>query len=407
MIFALHALVFTIRLIITDNKVRLPEIEWNSQTNRWRLVENSLENEEVVLPISNDTEYTWRLGIDSIKKRLRDLRVRQMRNGRKTIEIKFRLNGEGVLPKTVWDEKQMNATAYGTTVLRNVMGESQVFSFPKSVYAVEKSIRVCCNQNSGTILDYFAGSGTTGHAVINLNREDDGRRKFILVDMADYFDTVMMPRMKKVVYSPDWKDGKPVSRKGVTQLFKYIRLESYEDTMDSLEVIPPSTAQQDLLVKYPAVAEDYRLRYALGVETAGSACLLGKVFADPIAYTLSVVRDGVRREVQVDLPETFNYLIGLRVAARHRIDGVLAITGTDVEGRNCLILWRNLDKTDHAALDAWFDCNRELFAEPLDIIYTNGDHTLNALQQPGENWAAKTIEPLFRELMFGETNDER
>ena len=165
------------------------------------------------------------------------------------------------------------------------------------------------------ILDYFAGSGTTGHAVVNLNREYDGQRKYILVEMADYFDTVMLPRIKKVVYSPDWKNGKPVSRKGITQLFKYIRLESYEDTMDSLEVTPPSGAQQDLLAENPALAEDYRLRYALGVETAGSACLMGKAFADPFAYTLSVVRDGVRREVPVNLPETFNYLIGLRVAS--------------------------------------------------------------------------------------------
>ena len=84
--------------------------------------------------------------------------------------------------------------------------------------------------------------------------------------------------MKKVVYSPDWKDGKPVSRKGVTQLFKYVRLESYEDTMDSLEVTPPSGAQQDLLAENPALTEDYQLRYALGVETAGSACLMGKAF---------------------------------------------------------------------------------------------------------------------------------
>ena len=111
---------------------------------------------------------------------------------------------------------------------------------------------------------------------------------------------------------------------------------------------PPSTAQQNLLAENPALAEDYRLRYALGVETAGSACLLGKAFADPFAYTLSVVRDGVRRKVQVDLPETFNYLIGLRVASRQRIDDVLAITGMDPEGRNCLILWRNLDETNHA-----------------------------------------------------------
>ena len=309
--------------------------------------------------------------------------------------------------KTVWTGKQYSANSWGSRILNNILKDNE-FSYPKSIHTVRDCIDAALNnESSGTVLDYFAGSGTTGHAVINLNREDDGQRKYVLVEIGDYFDTVLLPRMKKVVYSPDWKDGKPVSRKGVTQLFKYVRLESYEDTMDSLEMTPPSGAQQDLLAENPALAEDYRLRYALGVETAGSACLLGKAFTDPLAYTLSVVRDGVRREFQVDLPETFNYLLGLRVASHQRIDGVLAITGTDSEGRNCLILWRNLDKTDHAALDAWFDCNRELFAEPLDIIYTNGDHTLNALQQPGENWAAKTIEPLFRELMFGETNDER
>ena len=309
--------------------------------------------------------------------------------------------------KTVWTGKQYSANSWGSRILNNILKDNE-FSYPKSIHTVRDCLDAALNnESSGTVLDYFAGSGTTGHAVINLNREDDGQRKYVLVEIGDYFDTVLLPRMKKVVYSPDWKDGKPVSRKGVTQLFKYVRLESYEDTMDSLEVTPPSGAQQDLLAENPALVEDYRLRYALGVETAGSACLLGKAFADPIAYTLSVVRDGVRREVQVDLPETFNYLIGLRVAARQRIDGVLAITGTDPEGRNCLILWRNRDETGHAALDAWFDRNRDQFAEPLDIIYANGDHTLSAMQQPGENWAAKTIEPLFRELMFGETNDER
>ena len=288
------------------------------------------------------------------------------------------------------------------------------YCHPVSLY--EELIASATPKTYGLALDYFAGSGTTGHAVVNLNREDDGRRKYVLVEIGDHFDTVLLSRMKKVVYSPDWKDGKPVSRKkdgkpvsckGVTQLFKYIRLESYEDTMDSLEVTPPSESQQDLLGKNSTLAEDYRLRYALGMETAGSACLLGKAFADPFAYTLSIVRDGVRREVQVDLPETFNYLIGLRVVSRQRIDSVLAITGMDSERRNCLILWRNLDEMDYDALDAWLDRNREQFAGPLDVIYTNGDHTLNAMQQPGENWTAKTIEPIFRELMFEATSDEQ
>ena len=183
-------------------------------------------------------------------------------------------------------------------------------------------------------------------------------------------------------------------------MLKYVRLESYEDAMDSLEVSPSSDEQKGLLAENVALAEDYRLRYALGVETSGSACLLGKEFADPFAYALSVVREGVRREVQVDLPETFNWLIGLRVESRRRIDGVFAITGTDSEGRHCLILWRHLHGTDQAALDVWFDRNRGRFAGPLDRIYANGDHTLNSKRRRGENWTAQTIEPTFRALMF-------
>ena len=203
--------------------------------------------------------------------------------------------------------------------------------------------------------------------------------------------------MKKVVHSPDWKEGKPVSRRGTSQLFKYVRLESYEDTMDSLELKPLAS---DLLKENPALAEDYRLRYALGVESAGSASLLGEHFVDPFAYTLSVVRDGTREEVPVDLPETFNYLLGLRVASRDRVDGVLAITGTDAERRPCLILWRNLEEIDNRSLEAWFTRNRPQFPEALDLVYVNGDQTLNAIRQPGETWIAESIEPTFRELMF-------
>ncbi len=276
------------------------------------------------------------------------------------------------------------------------------YCHPVSLYG--EMLAAAAPKSNDLALDYFAGSGTTGHAVVNLNREDGGRRKYLLVDIGQHFDTVLLPRMKKVIYSSDWKDGKPVSRKGVSQLFKYVRLESYEDTMDSLETAPRSDEKNELLARHPALGEDYRLRYALGEETSGSACLLGKEFADPFAYTLSVVRNGERREVKADLPETFNYLIGLHVESRRRIEDVLAIAGANAEGRKCLILWRNLEQTDNDALDAWLVRNRQRFAGPLDLIYANGDHTLNAVKPPNETWTAETIEPLFRELMFEESD---
>ena len=296
-----------------------------------------------------------------------------------------------------WTDSRYNAGVHGANLLGEITGSPNSFSYPKSVHTVGDAIFSADLDADANVLDYFAGSGTTGHATIMLNREDGLQRRYILVELGPYFDTVLLPRIKKIVYSPDWKGGKPVSREGLTQLFKYVRLESYEDALDSLDRIPPP---DDLLARQPDLEEDYKLRYALGVETAESASLLGKHFTDPFAYSLSAVREGARCNAPVDLPETFNFLLGLRVRSRRRIDSVLVIDGTDAERRNCLILWRNADETDNDALNVWFAHHRRRFGERLDLVYANGDHTLNAIRRPGETWEAVSIEPVFRELMF-------
>jgi len=149
-------------LLASDDKVRLPKMEWDSGQKRWLIRERPSKGEQVIWPVSNRVEYTWRLGVESLKERMEDLRVRKARDGHYLVELKFRLDEEGVLPKTVWDEKEMNATAYGTTILRHIMGESQAFSFPKSIYAVAKSLQTCCVKSNEIVFDYFAGSGTTG-----------------------------------------------------------------------------------------------------------------------------------------------------------------------------------------------------------------------------------------------------
>ena len=87
------------------------------------------------------------------------------------------------------------------------------------------------NYKNSVILDFFAGSGTTAHAVMKLNKEDGGKRKFILVEMGDYFDTIIIPRIKKVAYSFNWKDGKPQDADGIGGFFKYYELEQYEETL--------------------------------------------------------------------------------------------------------------------------------------------------------------------------------
>ena len=281
-----------------------------------------------------------------------------------------------------------------TKRLRNVLGRDD-FGYPKDEMVIAQCLAMLTGDGA-LVADFFAGSGTTGHAAINLNREDGARRRYVLVEMADYFNTVLLPRLKKVVHSPDWKDGKPVSRKGISQFFRTLRIESYEDTMDSLTVIPRNEAELGL---HPELVEDYRLRYALSLETNGSATLLGSDFEDPFRYTLSVVRDGERHETPVDLPETFNLLLGLREASRRRLDGVLAIEGEDAAGFRCLILWRNRRETDNRALDTWFVKHRDEFG-PFERLYANGDHTLNAVAEDEAAWQALPLEPTFRRLMF-------
>jgi adenine-specific DNA-methyltransferase len=399
-------------LVVAGGEVRIPKMEWSEKDRRWTVVETLRHDEEIIWPVVNGTEYTWRLGVESLEKRLADLRVRRTRDGRIAIEVKFRLDEEGVLSKTVWDEKQVNATAYGTTVLRHIMGESQTFSFPKSVYAVEKSLRVCSGSDIHClILDYFAGSGTTGHAVINLNREDGGRRKFILVEMGEYFDTVLVPRIKKVIFTPEWKDGKPKRMPTPEEiergprLLKILRLESYEDTLNNLSLSRTKAQDKTLFdTEHKDFRETYTLHYMLDVETRGSASLLNvDRFEDPFAYTLEIATGtvGETKPVAVDLVETFNYLIGLRVKTIDDIRGVRVVTGISPQGERVLILWRRTNEIDSEALNTWFEKQAyNTRDQEYDVIYVNGDNHLENLRRPDQTWKVRLIEEEFRRRMF-------
>jgi adenine-specific DNA-methyltransferase len=86
-------------------------------------------------------------------------------------------------------------------------------------------------QPDAIVLDYFAGSGTSAHAVMNLNRADGRKRKYILVELDEHFNTVILPRIKKVAFSDKWKEGKPNGGKGMSHFVKYYDLEQYEDVL--------------------------------------------------------------------------------------------------------------------------------------------------------------------------------
>ena len=372
---------------------------WKETTKSYEVLEKPMDSEEQILPIDDSgKERVWRWGIDRLKEEMHELYVKKQ-GDKYQMYYKYRPNQSGVLPNSIWSEKKYSAAEHGTAVLKGIFGGREQFSFPKSIYAVEDCIRILSNISNSTILDYFAGSGTTAHAVINLNREDEGRRKYILVEMGQYFDTVTKPRVQKVIYSEDWKDGKPVSRKGSSHAFKYIRLESYEDVLNNLEV--RQNEQQTLFLQENSdVLEDYRLKYQLNVETQGSL-LNVEDFRKPFDYELDIIHDNETRPTRIDLVETFNYLIGLRVATVDRVKGLLIIKGTDARGDRIWVLWRDQDEVSNAQLNDILAKRDELpRGGEVDRIYVNGDNNLANLRSGEDDFKVRLIEAEFLSRMF-------
>jgi len=116
-----------------------------------------------------------------------------------TVYLKDRIK-EGRKPKTIWTDSKYDASANGTMLLKNIFEGNKLFSYPKSIYTVKDTIQIITGFGSNDIvLDFFAGSGTTAHAVLELNKEDGGNRQFIIVEQMDYIETVTVSRVKKVL----------------------------------------------------------------------------------------------------------------------------------------------------------------------------------------------------------------
>ncbi|MGG3691790.1 site-specific DNA-methyltransferase [Heyndrickxia ginsengihumi] len=389
-------------------------------------------NHVFILPIDGNGNYLrWRWGYSSCVDGVENgtLYAKLTRNGTYNIYEK-NAGDKYVTPKSLWFGEKYDASSKGTNLLANILPDNP-FDYPKSLYTVMDSITIGANKDS-LIIDFFAGSGTTGHAVIELNREDkeEGKRKYILVEMGEYFETVTKPRIQKVIYSKDWNNGKPVSREGISQIFKYIRLESYEDTLNNL-VINLTQEQLTLLEMNHEIREQYMLSYMLSNETENSTSLLNiDMFQNPFEYKMKIANGLETQVTAVDLVETFNYLLGIEVIRNERkerydaiedkssnVPGAVKLSSSkdgeyvfkEIEGRTLdgdkiLVIWRTLSDNivkDNAALDAYF-LKKKYSTQDFEFnrIYVNGDNNLQNLKLDEERWKVVLIEEEFKKLMF-------
>lgn len=400
----------------------------------------------LVYPVDpGGVERKWRYARESVPRISRLLKVARVRSG----EVQIHKAVDIAPIKTVWDDPRYSAGSNGTRWLSDLGVKVSDDLYPKSLYTVTDCIRAVSGVNA-RVLDYFAGSGTTGHAVVVLNREDGGRRKVLLVEMGEHFDSVLVPRMKKITFGPEWGDGQPLrsatreEAERSPRIMKVLRLEAYEDSLNNLKM-RRTQEQQGLLDLASAqgadrLKEQYMLRYLLDVETRGSQSLLNvAAFTDPTAYKLKVKGPGSdeSREVNVDLLETFNLLIGLTVehlaapqtfSAETQRDGegrlrlkdrlrqeddgrwwFRKVTGTTPDGRKALVIWRRRPggetaegiEQDNLVLDEWFTKQGYSSKDSeFDLIYVNGDNNLENLKAPDDTWKVRLIETDLLRLMF-------
>ena len=208
-----------------------------------------------ILPLdSNDNKRVWRKTPSSFLKHVNDseIKIEQNKSGQWKVKIIDKIK-EGTRPKSVWIDSKYDASSHGTKLLKNLFEGQKVFSYPKSIHAVKDIIEILTErEGDDVILDFFAGSGTTAHAVLELNKKDSGSRQFILVEQMDYVESVTVLRVEKIIGEQGGGD------------FIYCELMGYNQVyMDKIQAVQSS---EELVALWQDIAENSFLNWYVNAE---------------------------------------------------------------------------------------------------------------------------------------------
>ena len=169
-----------------------------------------------VWPMNDDgDEKKWRYARQSVEKILSQLEPKE---GRNSVQIIFN-KSEGTM-RSVWANARYDASEYGTKLVQALLGDSS-FTYPKSLYAVYDSVMAGTREDKEAIvLDFFSGSATTAHAVMQLNVDDGGKRKFIMVQVPENIDE------KSKAYKSGYKTICEIGKERIRRAGKKIKEEA-------------------------------------------------------------------------------------------------------------------------------------------------------------------------------------
>ena len=225
----------------------------------------SLEKKEgyfKLLPISDKgIERSWMTVRETTQERINDneLVAEKDDNGKIRLYYKFR---EQQRLSTCWTDKKYNANHYGARLLEKIIGRRGV-SYPKSLYTIVDVLKIMTDKLD-IVLDFFAGSGTTGHATLEINKEDGGNRKFVLVEQLNEHIKVCVERNQKVLLQENINDS-----------FVYVELAKWNENF--VEDIRKAKTKEELKNLWETMKKKAFLSYKVDVKTIdGNA----KDFAD-------------------------------------------------------------------------------------------------------------------------------
>ena len=210
------------------------------------------EKTDLVYPIDpNMIERKWRYARQSVDEVKHLLRAKKTKTG-----YEIEIGKDFAAYRTVWEDRRYDANIYGTQIVKSLVPNCN-FAFPKSLWNVYDCLySVVANDKEAIILDFFAGSGTTAHAVLELNK-DGGNRKFIICEQMDYVQTVTTERVKKVIEQNNQND------------FIYCELMEFNQAyMDKIQAAHSSEA---LVALWREIAENAFLNWYVNAEVPEAA----------------------------------------------------------------------------------------------------------------------------------------
>jgi len=282
---------------------------------------------------------------------------------------------EGITYTTLWDFVPLNTVA--TNEMTSLFKDGNIFENPKPSGLI-REIQNLATSKESIVLDYFPGSGTTFHSTLIANKDDNGFRKCFLIEQGQYVYSLIIPRIKKIGYSFEWKDGSPLDIDGSGIFLKYQRLEQYEESLENIAFTANKPAIQQAMQ-----FDQYLPKYFLEMETRESHTLVNLgAMQNPWAYELKVW-DGFTYDTQqaVDLVETFNYIVGLHVQKWFTTerDGLkyVGVWGYNNDEKRIWVIWRNTTgwkeadyDADKAFIEAWIP------AQPYELLFVNHQCTV-------------------------------